>query len=75
MKIDTLKEEIVEQLQHCPQSQVRFVWEVLYEDWEDFPDNRQETLELIEEELSCVNETIKIKKIYKKLFGEDTGDE
>lgn len=75
MKIDELKEEITEQLQHCPQSQIRFVWHVLYEDWEDFPDNRQETLELIEEELSCVNETIKIKRIYKKLFGEDTGEE
>jgi hypothetical protein len=76
MTIDLLKEEIVEQIQHCPQSQVRYVWKVLYEDWEDFPDNRQETIELIEEEMSCVDEIIKIKRIHKKLFGnDDTGDE
>lgn len=74
MKIDALKEEIIKQLPHCPQSQVRYVWEILYEEWEDFPNSRKETLELIEEELSCNEEAIKIKKIYKKLFGEDTGD-
>lgn len=75
MKIDSLKDEIVERLPSCTTKEIMFVWKVLYEDWEDIPETKQEAMELIEEELSCIDEFIKIKKIHKKLFIEDTGDE
>ena len=46
------------------------IWNILYEDWEDFPDKSEETIELIIDNLSDAG-TKKIKKIYNLLFKDE----
>lgn len=75
MKLNSLTDKIVEHLPKCSTAKIKYIWNVLYEDWEECPEDKQEAIELIEEELSCLEEIIKIKKIHKKIFNEDPGEQ
>lgn len=58
----------------CSKAKLKYVWSLIFDDWEDFPEDADEAGGLLVEELPSLDDEA-LRKVYKKLFGEEWYEE